>query len=226
MQGASAVQEMTDALDRIYASGIADIIIIGRGGGSAEDLTEFNSEELAEKIFESPVPVISAVGHETDFSISDLVADLRAPTPSIAAELAVPDIKEIANKFYKYGNTLKSLLTGKYNYSAARLDKLLFSAFLKRPEESIISERAEYADRLSDRAVNAFSAISDRCDNRLMQYAARLDALSPLKVLSRGYSLAFKNGLTVKSSDCIEVGDEINLRFSDGGVKCRVTEKE
>ena len=182
-------------------------------------------EEL-EKIFESPVPVISAVGHETDFSISDLVADLRAPTPSVAAELAVPDIKEIANKFIKYENTLKSLLTGKYNYSAARLDKLLFSAFLKRPEESIRSERAEYADRLSDRAVNAFSAISDRCDNRLMQYAARLDALSPLKVLSRGFSLAFKDGLTVKSSDCIEVGDEINLRFSDGGVKCRVTEKE
>ena len=130
VQGASAVKEMTDALDRIYALGTADIIIIGRGGGSAEDLTEFNSEELAEKIFVSPVPVISAVGHETDFSISDLVADLRAPTPSAAAELAVPDIKEIANKFYKYGNTLKSLLTGKYNYSAARFDKLLASAFL------------------------------------------------------------------------------------------------
>ena len=227
VQGASAVKEMTDALDRIYALGTADIIIIGRGGGSAEDLTEFNSEELAEKIFVSPVPVISAVGHETDFSISDLVADLRAPTPSAAAELAVPDIKEIANKFYKYGNTLKSLLTGKYNYSAARFDKLLASAFLKRPEESIISARAEHADRLSDRAADAFSDIVDKCGSRLMQDAARLDALSPLKVLSRGYSLAFKDGTTViKSSDCIEVGDEISLKFSNGGAKCRVTEKE
>ena len=97
---------------------------------------------------------------------------------------------------------------------------------MKRPEESIISARAEYADRLSDRAVNAFTTIADRCGNRLMQDAARLDALSPLKVLSRGYSLAFKDGLTVKSSDCIEVGDEISLKFSNGRAKCRVTEKE
>ena len=121
VQGEFAVPQMIDALDRVYNLADVDVIIIGRGGGSIEDLWAFNSEDLARKIYESPVPVISAVGHETDFTICDFVADLRAPTPSAAAELAVPDILEITDKLDNSKSILKNFLSSKYNYCLAVL---------------------------------------------------------------------------------------------------------
>lgn len=226
VQGQSAVPEMLDALDRIYTLGSADVIIIGRGGGSAEDLAEFNSEELARKIAKSPVPVISAVGHETDFSISDFVADMRAPTPSAAAELAVPDCAEITDKLIKYQTLLKARLKGKYEYCLARLSAAESSAVFKRPEDFLINSRAERADRTADAAINALKTVIDRCETRLMQNSARLDNLSPLKVLSRGYVSAVKDGKTVNTVNAVEPGDNITLKFADGKAFCRVTEKE
>ena len=226
VQGQSAVPEMLDALDRIYRLGTADVIIIGRGGGSAEDLAEFNSEELARKIFDSPVPVISAVGHETDFSISDFVADMRAPTPSAAAELAVPDRVEITDKLIKYQTLLKARLKGKYDYCLARLSAAESSAVFKRPEDLLINSRAERADRAMDEALNALKTVIDRYETRLMQDLARLDNLSPLKVLSRGYAAAVKDGKTVSTVNAVEIGDDITLKFADGSAVCRVTEKE
>ncbi len=225
VQGAAAVPEMLDALDRIYRLNGIDLIIIGRGGGSAEDLNEFNSEALAEKIFESPVPVISAVGHETDFSISDFVADLRAPTPSAAAELAVPDSEEMVKRLQKYDSLLKAALTGKYNYSLARLDKAC-STVLKRPEDYIINMRAERADRAAEGLTNAFAFLLNKNEARLGTAAAGLDALSPLKVLSRGYAVALKDGKAVKAAAELRNGDGINLKFADGAAVCEVQETE
>ena len=138
VQGEQAVPEMLSALDRLYSLSGIDVIIIGRGGGSAEDLWAFNSEQLARKIYESPVPVISAVGHETDFTICDFVADLRAPTPSAAAELAVPNINEISSKLNRYENSLKSFLENKYQFSFARLEALLNAFCMKNPTDFIV----------------------------------------------------------------------------------------
>ena len=225
VQGESAVPEMLDALDRLYRLNTADLIIIGRGGGSAEDLKEFNSEVLAEKIFESPVPIISAVGHETDFSISDFVADLRAPTPSAAAELAAPDSAELEKRLQKYEALLKAALTGKYNYCTARLDKASSTVF-KRPEDYIINIRAERADRAAERLAGGFSALLNNNEARLCALAAGLDALSPLKVLSRGYAVALKDGKTVKTAAELNRGDSIKIKFADGAAVCEVKERE
>lgn len=225
VQGTSAVPEMLDALDRLYRLYNIDLIIIGRGGGSAEDLNEFNSEALAVKISQSPVPVISAVGHETDFSISDFVADLRAPTPSAAAELAVPDSAELNKRLQKYESLLKAALTGKYNYSLARLEKANATVF-KRPEDYIISVRAERTDRAAEALTNAFAFILNKNEARLSTAAAGLDALSPLKVLSRGYAVAQKGGKTVKTAAELRAGDSIILKFADGAAVCEVKETE
>lgn len=225
VQGESAVPEMLDALNRLYRLNTADLIIIGRGGGSAEDLKEFNSEVLAEKIFESPVPIISAVGHETDFSISDFVADLRAPTPSAAAELAAPDSAELEKRLQKYEALLKAALTGKYNYCTARLDKASSTVF-KRPEDYIINIRAERADRAAERLTGGFSALLNNNEARLCALAAGLDALSPLKVLSRGYAVTLKDGKTVKTAAELNRGDSIKIKFADGAAVCEVKERE
>lgn len=225
VQGAAAVLEMLDALDRLYKLNTVDLIIIGRGGGSAEDLNEFNSEALAVKIFESPVPIISAVGHETDFSISDFVADLRAPTPSAAAELAVPDCEELEKRLQKYESLLKAALTGKYNYCSARLKKASSTVF-KRPEDYIINMRAERMDRAAERLVNGFTSLLSEREARLRTAAAGLDALSPLKVLSRGYAIALRDGKTVKAAAELQKGDSINLKYADGFAVCEVKETE
>lgn len=225
VQGAAAVPEMLDTLDRLYRLNTADLIIIGRGGGSAEDLNEFNSEALAIKISKSPVPVISAVGHETDFSISDFVADLRAPTPSAAAELAVPDGAEIEKRLQKYESLLKAALTGKYNYCSARLEKAT-SAVFERPENYIINIRSERADKAAEAMENAFVLLLSKNETRLRTAAAGLDALSPLKVLSRGYTVALKGGKTVKTVSELQTGDSINLKFTDGDAVCEIKEVE
>ena len=225
VQGAAAVPEMLDALDRLYRLHGIDLIIIGRGGGSAEDLNEFNSEALAIKISESPIPVISAVGHETDFSISDFVADMRAPTPSAAAELAVPDRDEIVKRLQKYEALLKAALAGKYNYCLSRLEKAHLGVF-KRPEDYIINIRAERADKAAEGLTNAFAFLLNKNDARLCAAAAGLDALSPLKVLARGYAVATKDGKAVKTVSGLSDGDSINLKFADGVAVCEVKEVE
>lgn len=226
VQGQYAVPEMLSALDRIYEAGIADIIIIGRGGGSAEDLWAFNSEELARKIYESPVPVISAVGHETDFTICDFVADLRAPTPSAAAELAVPDAEDITLRLLKFNNMLKNSLYAKYDLNKAKLEKLTSSVYFKRPEDAFINSRMLSGDRAADRLKNAFSAEVRNCETSFAALIAKLDGLSPLKVMARGYTVALKEERAVSSAAELEKGDRIRLEFKDGSAVCTVNEKE
>ena len=224
VQGELAVSEMLDALNTVYEKAESDVIIIGRGGGSAEDLWAFNSEALARKLYESPVPVISAVGHETDFTICDFVADLRAPTPSAAAELAVPDINEIRLRIAKYENILSKGLLSKYELSCARFERFANSVFLKNPIENIINRRFEDSDRLNEKLFDALSLQLSNYSNRLSSACLKLDALSPLKVLSRGFASVTKNDKPVASVKEIKPGDDITVRFSDGFADCSVSQ--
>lgn len=222
VQGELAVKEMLDTLERVYNLGMADIIIIGRGGGSAEDLSAFNNEELARKLYESPVPIISAVGHETDFTICDFVADMRAPTPSAAAELAVPDINEFISVLNKYTAHLKTALSGKYSYNKARLEKCSSYPFFKTPVDTIINSYSEAVDRLFDRLGSAIKMKLNTSELLLAKSAAALDGLSPLKTLSRGYAAVNKDGKAVSSVAVLQKGDSINVEFTDGIAYCEV----
>jgi len=225
VQGENAVPEMLNALDRVYALSNCDLIIIGRGGGSIEDLWAFNSEALARKIYESPIPVISAVGHETDFTICDFVADLRAPTPSAAAELAVPDINEISTILKKYALLLKTNLQNKLSIQKANFIKLVNSLYLKKPIEAIIEKRSQEIDLLTDRLIGSYKELVNNHKHRLSKNFAALDALSPLKVLSRGYSVAEKDGTVVNSITSVDINDNITLKLYDGMLNCTVTSK-
>ena len=225
VQGENAVPSMINALERVYALGNCDTIIIGRGGGSIEDLWAFNSEALARKIYESPIPVISAVGHETDFTICDFVADLRAPTPSAAAELAVPDSAEIISKLNKYNSLLKNGLLLKYNGQKAKFDALVQKSILSKPY-NITESRSETVDRLFEKMLNAYKGIISQEKSRYVSDVAKLDALSPLKVLSRGYSIAEVNGKVIKSANDISNGDKFKLKLSDGTVNCQAVDEE
>lgn len=226
VQGELAVGEMLDTLDRLYALGKADVIIIGRGGGSIEDLWAFNSEALARKIFESPVPVISAVGHETDFTICDFVADLRAPTPSAAAELAVPDIEETLKALKKYETVLKKDLLAKLEINKEKLNALISSPVFKNPVDYIINSRGLELDNISDKLSADTSLVFKNFESALGEKIAKLDALSPLKVLSRGYATASIDDKVISSVDDFKAGDSLTLRFKDGKAKTKVIEKE
>ena len=172
------------------------------------------------------MPVISAVGHETDFTICDFVADMRAPTPSAAAELAVPNSEELKKRFAGFESALKNALKARYERANARLSGALSSHFFKAPEAAITERRAERTDRAADKLISAYSALLSEKGAYLAEFAARLDALSPLKTLARGYAVAVKSGKTVRSVNEIEINDGITLKFADGSVKCEVTEKE
>lgn len=227
VQGESAVPEMCHALDRLYALSDIDVVIIGRGGGSIEDLWAFNSEILACKIYESPFPVISAVGHETDFTICDFVADLRAPTPSAAAELAVPDMAEITDKIYRCELSLKAQLENCYNYSYAKFSGIINSYYFKNPEDAFIDRRIQAVDRIEDKLRALVDAKLQISEGDLKTAVARLDGLSPLKILSRGYAaVTDKNGKSVVSKNDVSDGDLVKLKLSDGGILCRVEEIE
>ena len=224
VQGENAVPSMLDALERVYALSNCDAIIIGRGGGSIEDLWAFNSEILARKIYESPIPVISAVGHETDFTICDFVADLRTPTPSAAAELVVPDINEIYNFLNKRSDALKNALLSKYNLNKAKYQSLCEKPIFAKPE-MIVEAREEQLDYLTEKLVMAFTTTLKNQQGRLSTAIAKLDALSPLKVLSRGYSIAEIDNKPITSINDAEKGDKLTLKLNDGKLVCTVDDK-
>ena len=222
VQGDLAVPEMLYTLDKLYSLSVADVIIIGRGGGSIEDLWAFNSEELARKIYESPVPVISAVGHETDFTICDFISDLRAPTPSAAAELCVPDYKDYLSKIDNCSIHLINALKNKYLLSKTRLEKIENSLCFKRPLEFFISQNTELVDRYYDLLVNSIKNILDKQNNALNQRIIGLDNLSPLKTLTRGYASVTKDNKPTKSVSDIKIGDKLNIKLIDGNIDCKV----
>ena len=194
---------------------LADVIILARGGGSLEDLWPFNEEIVARSIYDSKIPIISAVGHETDFSISDFVADLRAPTPSAAAELAVPDIYELNKKIINYQDRLRMALLKKVELMKLSFEKVMSSVVFREPLRKV-NDNYLSLDNLLKRLEAGIKIKSEKEKNKYIELVAKLDALSPLKTLSRGYSITEKEGKIIKSKDELIKGDKIDLRFIDG----------
>lgn len=201
----------------------ADTIIIGRGGGSAEDLWCFNSEALARAIFDCKTPVISAVGHETDFTICDFVADLRAPTPSAAAENASPESLMTAGIVRGFEQRLKDGLCSSLREREMTLERLENSPFLKDPKR-IFEQKEMYFDALTDRLSSAGKLFLKEKAGDFDRLCTKLNAFSPLAVLSRGYSIATVNGKTVKTAAQLKKAGEFDLRLSDGTVNCKVND--
>lgn len=217
VQGSLAAGQIANAIKEFNALDGADVIIVGRGGGSAEDLWAFNEEIVAMAIAESDIPVISAVGHETDFTISDFVADLRAPTPSAAAELAVPDIREqslLVNSLYAQ---CRECVEYKITSEKEQIDFIAKRLQYLNPE-AVIEKNIQTVDILSQRIYDKINEIFTVKSGKLASAAARLDALNPMKVLSRGYAVAYKDGSIVASAEKINTGDRLNLKFHDGEV--------
>ena len=196
--------------------------IIGRGGGSAEDLWAFNDEALARKVHAAPFPVISAVGHETDFTICDFAADLRAPTPSAAAELAVPDRGEVMALLSSRAVHLGAVLRGICDRSRLRLNSCLSVYYFRDPAGAMVSRRAEAADRAADRLMAAIKSRIESKNRDLLRGAAALEALSPLKTISRGFAAVKKDARPVNSANLLVPGDMVEIVFRDGQADCIV----
>lgn len=222
VQGEGAPAQLINALKYFDKSKCVDVIIIGRGGGSIEDLWAFNSEELARQIYSMSVPVISAVGHEIDFTICDFAADLRAPTPSAAAEIAVPDTEDMLSKFDNVNKRLKLILKRQVDKASQQLEHLSRSRIFTDAEvmfESrtlILDHDIEKLYRLLDASVSKYESLFEK-------NASKLDALSPLKIMSRGYLFARgANDKIVKSVNDICVDDTVKLKLYDGNAECSV----
>ena len=227
VQGEGAAPQLVEALARMNRIDGVDTIIIGRGGGSLEDLWAFNEESVARAVADSKIPVISAVGHETDFTICDFVADLRAPTPSAAAELAVPDQMEEKMLVDSAWYTLKTDLNGLLSRKKLELDSLTARRCLREPLEPVQREKDEL-EHLIRRLTAGVSLSVSRGKEELSRLTGMLDGLSPLKVLSRGYTLAqTEAGEPIRSVSELQEGEVFRLRFMDGEARCvRRTEKE
>lgn len=249
VQGQGAAESIARALMLANAVGEADVILCGRGGGSMEDLWAFNEEVVARAIYDSDIPVISAVGHEPDVTIADFVADLRAPTPSGAAELAVPDRAEYALSVRTLDTRLRTAAHKQLQARRQRLTALQERLELRTPA-NYIAEKRLLLDQMTDRLCAALPARLvreeqkltvlrqrlltagqgglHRCRLRFAQTVATLDAISPLRVLARGYAVATrgKRGAVVTDAAALEAGDTLHIRFAKGAANCRVTDTE
>lgn len=221
VQGKGAEIEIADAIHIMNEKKLADVLILARGGGSIEDLWPFNEEITARAIYNSKIPIISAVGHETDFTISDFVADLRAPTPSAAAELAVPNIEEIANKLDTYKNRYKNALKKKIEYMKLRYEKCLASKVFTEPT-SKINELYIELDKKIKKLENTIIIKLKDTKQIAIETISKLDTLSPLKTLTRGYTIAEKDNISIKSVHDLNKDDIINLKFIDGEKQTKV----
>ena len=215
VQGEGAAEKIADGIKFMNKNRLADVLILARGGGSLEDLWPFNEEIVAHAIYNSEIPVISAVGHETDFSISDFVADLRAPTPSAAAELAVPDVYEVKQKINLYQNRLRLSLVKKVEIMKLRYEKCMSSRVFKEPLRNI-NDNYLKVDTYIKKLENIIKTKQKEEKTKYVELVAKLDTLSPLKTLTRGYSLVEKNNNIIKSAKDVNTGDKIDLKFLDG----------
>ena len=223
IQTENAAEDLTKAVRGFNKSKCADLIIIGRGGGSIEDLWAFNDESLARAIYECEIPIVSAVGHETDFTICDFVADVRASTPSAGAELVSPVtvdnmLIQTENIINKMTVTVKKRLDNEFQ----RYERISNVKVLSNPED-IINNRAMKLDILKTKLKSAYTEkVSDE-KAKFAELTAKLDTLSPLKILSRGYAVAKKDGEILKSKEQADINDNIEIVFSDGSIECTVT---
>ena len=226
VQGANAARDMIFALEKIYKLSDIDIIIIGRGGGSSYDLWAFNDENLARTVAKSPVPVISAVGHESDYSICDLVADVRAATPSVAAEIAVPDKNDLLQELKNSKRVLSYALNKRVDSYSLELERIKSANFIQQPVKTIIDTRKELADLLQKNLINGVNCLLEKKEKAFGDAVLKLDTLSPLKVLARGYSIAENENGLIQSSDDVHIGDNIKITLNHGKLNCCVTSKE
>lgn len=201
---------------------VADVLILARGGGSIEDLWPFNEEIVARAIYESQIPIISAVGHETDFTIADFVADLRAPTPSAAAEIAQADIYEVTKKLNTYQDRLRQALKRKVEIMRLRYEKIMASHVFTDSTKSI-KEKYLYIDSKTKELEDAIQKKIKETQNRATNSITKLDALSPLKTLTRGYSVVEFKGKAVKSIDEVKADDNVSIRLEDGYLGAKIT---
>ena len=226
VQGVEAPGEIAAAIRYANYHKLADLLIVGRGGGSIEDLWAFNDERVAYAIYESEIPVISAVGHEPDVTISDFVADLRAATPSNAAELAVPDQDALRQNLDTYSLSMASSLNRQLKAARQHLNVLSASAALRSPT-GYLDQKRKSLDLLQNRLVSALSRIVEQRTRQFVSLTSKLDAMSPLKVLTRGYAMAqLADGQVLKSVKQIQPGELLKVTFSDGSLSATVTEKE
>ena len=221
VQGEGAAEKIADGIRIMNENKLADVLILARGGGSLEDLWPFNEEIVAHAVYNSKIPVISAVGHETDFSISDFVADLRAPTPSAAAELAVPDIYEVKQKINTYQNRLRLSLVKKVEIMKLRYEKCMSSIVFKEPLRNI-NDNYLKIDTYIKRLESCIQAKQKEEKTKYVELVSKLDALSPLKTLTRGYSLVEKDGEIIKSVNDVKPEDKIDIRFVDGVKEAKI----
>ena len=221
VQGESASAQLVNAVNIFNEYDCADVIIIGRGGGSIEDLWAFNSEELAYAIYASNIPVISAVGHETDFTICDFVSDLRAPTPSAAAELAVPDKEELI----AYYNSQKQYLTSILDNKISKANRVLSEYKLVLNENSPEKQISKYNENLSlfrNRLESLMNEKLNTAFEKIHKNGGKLEALNPVSVLQRGYSVAEKDGKIVSSVNDVKTDDILNITLKDGKIITKV----
>lgn len=222
VQGTEAPAEIVGAIRYANRYRVADLIITGRGGGSIEDLWAFNDERVARAIYDSEIPVISAVGHEPDVTISDFVADLRAATPSNAAELAVPDRQDVEDSLLLLDRRGRQVMAKKLESARSRLQELSSRPVMRSPL-ALVDQRREDLDRLSRDLLGAQERILSGKKQEYVRLAAALDAMSPLKVLSRGFSVTTdQNGHILRDASAVAVGDAVHIKMERGGLDCRV----
>lgn len=246
VQGEKSAADLCDAVAQMDTLGLCDVLIVGRGGGSLEDLWSFNDENLARAIFRCKTPVISAVGHEVDYTICDFVADLRAPTPSAAAELAVPDQKDLQFQLLSYERQMEQQIENKIDILQTRFGQQKrmtdsMRSLLRTLQTKIQSyenhralRSAYYSiagaqmkmDHMKAKLASSMGTVLEKAEGQLAKNAGMLDSFSPLKVLDRGYCIATKNRKTVYTVGQLQVGDPVQLRMSDGTVSAEILKKE
>ena len=221
VQGEGAAEKIAYGIEYMNRNKLADVLILARGGGSLEDLWPFNEEIVAHSIYNSEIPIISAVGHETDFTIADFVADLRAPTPSAAAELAVPDIYEVKKKIDLYQDRLRMSLIKKVELMKLRYEKTMSSSAFKEPLRKV-NDNYLKIDSYLKQMENTIKVKQEKEKTKYIELISKLDALSPLKTLYRGYSIVEKDNKIIKSKEELKEGDLISVKFVDGDKKAMV----
>lgn len=223
VQGENAAPQLINAVNTLNEFDLADVIIIGRGGGSIEDLWAFNDENLAYSIYASNIPVISAVGHETDFTICDFVSDLRAPTPSAAAELAVPDREELRSYYQSQEQYIRTIIDSKLINTKSTLDSFKQRINAKAPEK-LVGDYAQSLINLRKSAENSINTKYLESMKTLTGFSSKLEALNPVSVLKRGYSITEKDNKIINSAKELKQGDIIRITLNDGKVKAEVKE--
>ena len=223
VQGEGAAQKIADTIRLMNEKHLSDVIILARGGGSLEDLWPFNEEIVARSIYESELPVVSAVGHETDFTIADFVADLRAPTPSAAAELVVADVEELKNTLRIYKNRLKISLKRKTELMKLKLEKYRNSNAFKNPLQKVNNAYLQI-DHLAKQMENAITKKLKNAKASFSKEVTKLDALSPLKTLSRGFCIVQQKDKVIAKAQNLQQNQEIDLIFQDGKARAKILE--